>query len=397
MEDCTKAASIARVYSRNPSKVFGAAASRVLSRSRPGGTFVYLIFALILLIGFGTLCVDAGRVQLAKTELGEVAEASARYAVTGLADGTATSKAIAQAAQDNVDGTPFTLPSADVEIGTWDSAAKSFTVTATDPNAVRVTARRTASEGTAIKLTFGAVIGKSTCDVRASTIAFYNLNVMLVVGSTTLAATDILTRNRLIGLGYNVVVRDSTFSTAEAAVMRLIVVSETCVSSTVNNKLLNVAVPVVNYEPYLVDDMQMTGAVVDTDYGLTTVGNRISIDMPGHPLAAGFTGTVVITTLPATTSNGGLAWGVPAGGGVKVASIPGEPTHAGVYCWDTGVLMDGGLSAPARRVGFFGSGPLGSFTGGAPASTWTANGWAFFDAAVNWAAGAKKILTVKNG
>lgn len=112
-----------------------------------------------------SLAVDYGRAQLAKSELQAAADSIARYALGGVADGTATARAMAAAADCRVDGRTLTLQNSDVEVGRWISGA--FTVTNTNPDSVRVTARLTSARGNAVPLTFGALIGRSTVDLRA--------------------------------------------------------------------------------------------------------------------------------------------------------------------------------------------------------------------------------------
>jgi hypothetical protein len=358
---------------------------------------IYYVVLMVMLVCVSSLVVDFARVQGAKTELCTLSDAAARYAVTGLGDNTASTKAIWIAAQHKVDNLPYTLPASAVEIGKWDASTKVFTVTSTSPNAVRITAERTAAAGNAIQLPCASVVGQKTCDVKVSSIAYYNANVMLLVGNTALNTADTMTRDRLIGRGYNVIVRDSTFTLSEADEMLLVVVSETCTSTAINSRLLTLAVPVINYEPFIADDMGFTGPTQDVNYGLSSGSNRITIDQPAHPIAAGLSGTVTISTLPDTQPNAGFGWGIPGGTGVKVASIYGESTHGALYCWDVGSTLYNGTAAPARRVQLWGSGPNGTWLGGVPADTWNANGWQLFDAAVTWAIGTTpSIRLVKN-
>jgi Flp pilus assembly protein TadG len=139
---------------------------------------LYVIVMMTVMIGFCTLAVDLGRVQVAKTELRRAADAAARNGAAGLKNilnGTsaASSNAIAAAKDNLCDGSSVALSSSDVQLIIWNSTSRSYTVT-TDPtlaNGVRVTARRTNANGNPIPLVFGAVIGQSSCDVTASAIA----------------------------------------------------------------------------------------------------------------------------------------------------------------------------------------------------------------------------------
>jgi len=115
-------------------------------------------------------------VRMVKVQLQQAADAAAKYAIDGLPGGTQTAKnnAVAAAADNTADGTSVVVnPNADVEFGTWDG--QNFTVLTgaaqSQANAVRVTARRTAANGNAVPLFFAKVIGQSTCDVTATSIA----------------------------------------------------------------------------------------------------------------------------------------------------------------------------------------------------------------------------------
>jgi hypothetical protein len=127
-------------------------------------TLVYAIIMMTMLCGFVSLGVDFGRVQMAKTQMERAAFAASRAGAAGLADGTASAKAIQFAAANMVDGTPLVLQPADVVVGTW--AAGSFSPGGASPNAVQINAYRTAARGTAIPLVFGQVIGRSSCDIK---------------------------------------------------------------------------------------------------------------------------------------------------------------------------------------------------------------------------------------
>jgi len=140
-------------------------------RARPGQTLIIVIISWAAICGFVSLGVDLGRARLAKSQLSDAASAAARRGVYGLDDGTAVSKAIAAAADNTCDGDPVVLQPADVEIGVWDAAARTFTPTAGSPNAVRVTARRTAARGNPIPTPFAALIGRSNVDAIAVAVA----------------------------------------------------------------------------------------------------------------------------------------------------------------------------------------------------------------------------------
>jgi hypothetical protein len=154
--------------------------SLVARRHRPGVSMVFAIVTMTAVCGLCSMGADYARVQLAKTELRRAADAASRAAAAVLASGvTATQNAaIAYGAYNTVDGTALTINGAnDVEFGTWDGTAKTFTVLSglarANANAVRVTARRTAATGNAIPLFFARVVGKTSCDVTAQSVALF--------------------------------------------------------------------------------------------------------------------------------------------------------------------------------------------------------------------------------
>jgi glucose/arabinose dehydrogenase len=196
--------------------------------------------------------------------------------------------------------------------------------------------------------------------------------VLLVSGSTTLNAADTAVRNRLQGAGHIVVVRSDTGAvTADAAGKALVVISSTALSNNVNTKFRTVVNPVLVWESGLFDDLGMTAAS-ESDLG-TAVSSQLTVAQPAHPMAAGLSGTVTVTS-SAQTFN----WGRPNANAVVVARVAGSTTRGAIFGYEKGVGMPG-LTAPGRRVGFF--------LEDATASALTTAGWSLFDAAVRWGSG----------
>ena len=141
---------------------------RLHQRAR-GYALVWFTVMLAALMGMASLAVDYGRVQVVKTQLRRTADAAARYAATGLADGTAIAKAQDAAKDNSVDGAAYSLDSSDVQTGNWSNGV--FTAGGSPTNAVKVTVGCTQSRGTAVPLLFAKMLGQKTCDVTATTIA----------------------------------------------------------------------------------------------------------------------------------------------------------------------------------------------------------------------------------
>lgn len=135
---------------------------------------------MIALLAVCSLAVDFGRVQVAKAELRRAADAAARAGAAGLPDPTETTRLARTFAQANTaDGQAISVVDAqDIEVGTWNAWTRKFTkligADLAGADAVRVTLRRTAQRGNAVPLTFGRLIGISSCDVPAFAVARYS-------------------------------------------------------------------------------------------------------------------------------------------------------------------------------------------------------------------------------
>jgi hypothetical protein len=144
---------------------------------------------ILALCAIASLAVDYGRVQLVKNQLRCAADAAALAAGNVLLkDPVGARTAAVQIGQANkADGAAVRLdPTADVEFGTWDSGAKTFSPLSpamlSNANAVRITARRITARGNAIDLPFAKLIGMNTCDVQASAVASASVTGFSVVG-----------------------------------------------------------------------------------------------------------------------------------------------------------------------------------------------------------------------
>ncbi len=207
---------------------------------------------------------------------------------------------------------------------------------------------------------------------------------LLVVGNTTLGAGDAALKTRLQNLGLTVTpVSDLAVQATDATGKGLVVVSSTSTSANILNRLTNVAVPLISYESRLYDNLGMTSTVDGTDYatygldyGSPTVA-QLNFVNSSHPIAGGLSGLQAMYT-----SANYMQWGKPGAGATNVATIPGQSTKSGIFCYETGAAMVG-MNAPARRVGFF----LYDLT---PTLLNTA-GWRVFDNAVKWAMNCSQL------
>lgn len=197
--------------------------------------------------------------------------------------------------------------------------------------------------------------------------------ILFVGSSAPLEARDEPLRLYLFALGHIVTVRSAAAVQAtDAAGQDLIIISESSESVEVNNKLRDVAVPIVTWEGWLQDNFKMTGATVNVDYGENLKQQTIRIVDDTHPLAAGLSG--VVTTV--TNNRNKFQWGKPNGNAAIVAVDVNNAQQIMIYAYEQGAQMIG-LNAPARRI----------FIHNATGPSLTTAGWRLFEAAINWAVG----------
>jgi hypothetical protein len=154
-------------------------------------------------------------------------------------------------------------------------------------------------------------------------------------------------------------------------------------AGNVINKFRYVAVPVINWEFDILDDMGMTGLVSGTDFGTSSqTQTQLLMINSTHPLAAGLSGQIPVVS---TASN--FTWGNPNANAVKIASLTSEANKIVIFGYDTGVAMPG-LNAPARRVALF----MTDLTAGNFDSN--GNGGALFDAAIKWSTDVVTVPTI---
>jgi hypothetical protein len=197
-------------------------------------------------------------------------------------------------------------------------------------------------------------------------------NILYLVGNLTLVAGDAAVKTTLESMGHVVTTKLGTASvTADAATTNLVLISSSIASTDVAAKFKTVTQPVFVSENGIFDDMAMTGTVSGTDFGTTLTQTQIVIQVTGHQMSAGLTGTQTITTATRT-----INFGKPGTGAIKLANQVGDATKLAIFGYDVGGVMVG-LNAPGRRVGFF-------FADDSP-NALTAAGTSLFKAAISWA------------
>lgn len=185
--------------------------------------------------------------------------------------------------------------------------------------------------------------------------------------SIVLTATDQAMADQLSDWGYNVSkTRAKGMDEEEADGKDLILISASSVN-TVGREFVNLEKPMLVSEAAAYNRFKMTARSGKTVEGQTV----LNIVFPEHPISAGHTGEVTVTSQEATFYYGELPDGATA-----IATIQGDEDKAAVFSYDTDDMMNG-MPAPAKRVGFF----LHEET----FSSLNDNGLAMFKAAVEWA------------
>jgi hypothetical protein len=160
-------------------------------------------------------------------------------------------------------------------------------------------------------------------------------------------------------------------NSAAAIGKSLILISRTVAAGNIKSEFRDVDIPVLLWEPSLFDNMGMTGDTDGLDYGEI---NKMSLQIieEEHAVAAGLKGLIRINY----DQNNDMTWGKPNDNAVIIAKWQEEELKAAIFLYEKNAAMYG-LTAPARRIGFFMNEGI--------AYEQTVEGWQLFDAAVKWA------------
>lgn len=196
-------------------------------------------------------------------------------------------------------------------------------------------------------------------------------DVLFVAGSPNLSTSDQVIQNQFELLGYTVTVQDDDLSSDSDAIDKeLVFISESVSSSKVTNKFANIAIPVISAEAYVFDDMGLTGAIKNSDYGALTEQTKLIVDSTNSDLTTELSGEITVFDVPSK-----ISWGISNNTALSIATLANTSNQAGIFAYDEGTTLVNGDIAAARRVGFF----IGS-----NAQNVTADGWALFASTVDW-------------
>ena len=224
-----------------------------------------------------------------------------------------------------------------------------------------------------VRLTVTGPDGAAVASKPAAVIVGDKKHVLMVTGASSLNAAEEYIRQRLVAKNYEIShAADSSVTTADGENKSLILISSSVLSANVGSKFRLSEVPVLCYESHLFDDLGLTGPVSGTDYGTRTGQTQLLLFAdPEDPLVRDLpVGLQNTTTTPMI-----YTWGRPIEG-AKISALLAGTAEAGIFRFETGSALDGGLIAPARRLGLM----LEDLT----AEALTATGWALVERAVDW-------------
>ncbi|MDJ0986091.1 MAG: hypothetical protein QNJ26_11150 [Desulfobacterales bacterium] len=204
----------------------------------------------------------------------------------------------------------------------------------------------------------------------ASAATVFCAEILLITGTRPYAGDAAILEN-LESRGFSVsVVSDRDASISDALEKDLVVISESVYSKRINTTFRNLPVPIIVSEPWLFHYMGMAGSTYGTDFGNARRRSAITLTEFPHQMTAEMTGSVSITY-----RRRALAWGLAGKGAIKIATLIDDTNRCPIFAYDKGAQMPG-MVAPDKRVGFF----LHRNT----AAYLTPEGWALFEAAVDW-------------
>ena len=211
----------------------------------------------------------------------------------------------------------------------------------------------------------------------------FGADILLITGTRS-CPSDLAIRQNLEDRGFSViVVSDREVGVDHALKTDLVVISESVYSRRINTTFRNLPRPIIVSEPWLFHHMGMTESNFGVDFGMARRQSVLTISDTPHQMTAALAGNVSITH-----RNRAIGWGVPGTQAIKVATLENDAGRCPVFAYDKGASMPG-MVAPAKRVGFFLHRNSAAYL--------TSEGWALFDAAVDWCLAAEPPipLTIK--
>lgn len=196
--------------------------------------------------------------------------------------------------------------------------------------------------------------------------------ILFVVGNTSLGSGDKAVKDSLTSWGYEVQIKNhSTANANDANDVQMVIISSTVNSGIMSGKFANVDVPVMLWEPYMYDDMFMTGGISQTHFGHLPNESIFLIDSAANDIVINVLDTLVATSVPEK-----IAWARPPATAIPIAHVQADQSQLSAFAYEAGSMMEG-MAAPAIRIGMF-------WQDNTPVNT-TTEGWNLFQQLVCWA------------
>ncbi|MBU5593925.1 pectate lyase [Amphibacillus sp. MSJ-3] len=170
--------------------------------------------------------------------------------------------------------------------------------------------------------------------------------------------------------------------TEDAEGYDLVFVGESSSSSYINQKFLDLPIPVIYSKGWVLDKVYLSSGELGK-YGDLDNQTALEIKDPQHPLSAGLDGRVEVYS-----ESGKMNFGTPSEEATVIATIEGKDEHASIFAYDKGAKDVRGNPVPARRVSTF------LFAG--QEDEVTQEGWELIKAAVIWALGLEDEMNTSN-
>ncbi len=213
----------------------------------------------------------------------------------------------------------------------------------------------------------------------SSAFAAATRQLLFVVGHLPATANDSLIAERFALMGFHSTMKlPSQLLPGEGAPYALVAISSSVESEAFTGpraqNLARLAVPLVVWEPWLFDELELANCENNNGCGRAVAGGEMKFPGGGQPLLHASTQTVTVARTPIVVS-----FGIPLPSATIVATAETDQTRSVVFVYERGSALVNG-PAPARRVALFLSDDA--------ARVLTDEGWALFDGAITWAAGA---------
>lgn len=290
---------------------------RFHNRPRRGVSIIYVCVAMLVLVGFCSLAVDLGRVQVAKTELERAIDAAGRAAAMATPSGVSAVQTAAynMANANTVDGQAVTIDSINnVTFLNWPSTTPLTGSARSTANAVQVTGNYQ------VPLLFAQALGMPTATIHATSTSLYS---------------PVVTNYQILGL-------NSVTYTAN------------CYSDSYDSSLGSYA----SQTPGIQGSIASNGTI--KCYSGTTVHGNVYYSGATVPTIASVGGVCTGTVTPISSTITATTPTVPGGATAKTINITGAASNvtltAGTYSC-TGVTVDSGgtltINAAAGPVNLY--------------------------------------------